>query len=271
TRTYVQAAVQKQQQHSSAEAVRPRRPRETRIAGNDTGSVGTSRPGAGTEAEGALERPDAAGISADAQDQKQQVPTHFAEYMNRLFSPLQFPPELAQRILTHASHVAARRGHNAAHSFIGRRVLNAYFLMFLNASRHLTPKHDIEQIASSTLHTNLLGEHVAHTWGVGQVLVWAPSAPAEKLAGGKTSKELLRTAGLYKVQGEAVQAIVGGVYQQYGGTVAHRLFHTRVLPLLRVKGGLPGVFHDDAMLICKRMGGETGNLLQVGSTRKSKK
>ena len=87
--------------------------------------------------------------------------------------------------------------------------------MFLNASRHLTPKHDIEQIASSTLHTNLLGEHVAHAWGVGQVLVWAPSAPAEKLAGGKTSKELLRTAGLYKVQGEAVQAIVGGVYQQY--------------------------------------------------------
>ena len=43
----------------------------------------------------------------------------FQEYLNRLLSPLQFPPELAQRVLTHGSHYLARRGHNAGLSFIG--------------------------------------------------------------------------------------------------------------------------------------------------------
>ncbi|KAF8908590.1 ribonuclease-III-like-domain-containing protein [Gymnopilus junonius] len=186
--------------------------------------------------------------------------------MNQLFSPLQFPPELAQRILTHASHHLARRGHNAAYSFIGRRVLNAYFLMFLNSSQHLTPQHDIEQIASSALHTNLLGEHVAHAWGVGRVLVWAPSAPSE-FAAKKLDLQTLRSAGLYKVQGEAVQAMVGGIYQQYGGSVAHRLFHTRILPRLRVKGGLPYPFFGDAQRFCDAMGGEQGSLLLEDSKR----
>jgi len=44
---------------------------------------------------------------------------HFAEHLNGLFPTLQFPPELARRILTHGSHPAAIHGHNAAYSFIG--------------------------------------------------------------------------------------------------------------------------------------------------------
>lgn len=43
----------------------------------------------------------------------------FQEYLHRLLSPLQFPPEFAQRVLTHGSHYLARRGHNAGLSFIG--------------------------------------------------------------------------------------------------------------------------------------------------------
>jgi len=45
--------------------------------------------------------------------------SHLAEHLNGLFHPLQFPPELARRILTHASHPAAINGHNARLSFMG--------------------------------------------------------------------------------------------------------------------------------------------------------
>ena len=45
--------------------------------------------------------------------------SHLAEHLNGLFHPLQFPPELARRILTHASHPAAINGHNAGLSFVG--------------------------------------------------------------------------------------------------------------------------------------------------------
>jgi hypothetical protein len=44
---------------------------------------------------------------------------YFAEHLNGLFPTLQFPPELARRILTHGSHPAATYGHNAAYSFMG--------------------------------------------------------------------------------------------------------------------------------------------------------
>ena len=53
-----------------------------------------------------------------------------------------------------------------------------------------------------------------------------------------------------------------------GASVAHRLFHTRLLPLLCVKGGLPAQFHEEAEAICKRMGGRDGPLLGKGTAQK---
>lgn len=95
---------------------------------------------------------------------------------------------------------------------IGRRVLSAYLLLFLQSSPNLMSTDNIEEIALNTLHTNLLGEHVAHEWGVGRVMVWQPSIPSGK---SMEDMEVLRSAGLYKVQGETVQAIVGAVYHQH--------------------------------------------------------
>jgi hypothetical protein len=43
--------------------------------------------------------------------------------------------------------------------------------------------------------------------------------------------------------------------------VAHRFFHTRLLPLVRVRGGLPQAFHKEVESICERMGGSDGPLL----------
>ncbi|KAJ3510106.1 hypothetical protein NLJ89_g4869 [Agrocybe chaxingu] len=181
------------------------------------------------------------------------------EYLERLFHPLKFPPELVQRILTHSSHVQGRNGHNGAFSFLGRRVMSAYFQLFLHKSPSLKPSDDLEDLVSRALHTNLVGQHIGDTWGVGRELVWEPNAPSSRLD--KNAAAALRAAGLYKVQGEAVQAMIGAIYHQYGGAVALRVFHTRVLPLLLVKGGLPKVFHKDVKSQCDKFGGPEGPLL----------
>lgn len=46
--------------------------------------------------------------------------TPLADHMNKLFQPLQFSTELAQRVLTHGSHAASvTHGSNAALNFAG--------------------------------------------------------------------------------------------------------------------------------------------------------
>ncbi|KAG7086876.1 hypothetical protein E1B28_002796 [Marasmius oreades] len=188
----------------------------------------------------------------------------FAEHLGGLFSGLQFPKELARRILTHASHPAAVYGHNGGLSFLGRRVLHSYLLLLLSSSPHLQVSDDLEEIVSRTLNTYVLGEHVGSKWGLGRVMRWTPTVKAERLgsAGDKTS--LMKSVGLYKVQGDTVAAVIGGMYHQFGGSVAHRVFHTRVLPLIllgKKNDGLPAAFHGDARSICNQMGGLQGPLL----------
>ena len=143
--------------------------------------------------------------------------------LHRLFPPLAFPPDLASRLLTHASHPAAALGHNARFAFIGRRVLDAYFHLFLSSSSHLNPaKHDPAALAARTLHTQTLGEHVFPAWNLVHVFRWTPPISSARLvalsAPSDTQKKppaLLRSVGLYKVHGEAVQAIIGGVFYQF--------------------------------------------------------
>ena len=54
-----------------------------------------------------------------------------------------------------------------------------------------------------------------------------------------------------------------------GGSVAHRIFHTRLLPnlLTLTPEGLPEIFHADAREACERMGGVNGQLLLDTSTQ----
>ena len=56
--------------------------------------------------------------NANAVDWRQKDAA-LAEHLNTVFSPLQFPPELASRILTHASHPDAKLRHNGRLSFVG--------------------------------------------------------------------------------------------------------------------------------------------------------
>jgi len=193
------------------------------------------------------------------------------DHLNGLFQPLVFPPEMAARILTHASHPDALVRHNARLSFIGRRVLQTYLHLFLASAPALQSSpagvHDIELITERALNTYVLGEHVAPRWGLGRVLKWTPrnvhllgmdiedDDPRELL---KLPKEKGWSVGMYKVQGKAVEAVVGGVFHQFGGAVSHRLFHTRMLPHILLPGrpeGLHDAFHDHALEMCEQMGG----------------
>lgn len=194
-----------------------------------------------------------------------------AAHLNTVFSPLQFPPELARRILTHGSHPEAVHGHNGRLAFIGRRVLESYYLLFVHDSAKASADYNYDALAERALNSYVLGEHVAPQWSLGKVLRWVPTIPrnameaaqehlpdAELTRALSANPGIVRSVGLYKVMGEAVQAVVGGVYHQFGGSVAHRLFHTRILPhilLPNQHGGVPMEFHAKALSISERMGG----------------
>jgi len=131
-------------------------------------------------------------------------------------------------------------------------VLSAYLQLFLHSSSALDPSDDVGVIMSSTLGTEFLGEYVGPEWGVGRVIRWTPSVSRHKLV--DMDKAVQQQIGLYKVQGEAVEAIIGGIYFQFGAVVTQRVFHTRLLPHLLRNRGLPKVFHKDANSIRERMG-----------------
>ncbi|KAI0319903.1 hypothetical protein OF83DRAFT_1054146, partial [Amylostereum chailletii] len=126
--------------------------------------------------------------------------------------------------------------------------------------------YDYERTAARVLNTYVLGEHVAPKWNLNTVVRWSSSrGDAAQVA---ASSGEMRSVGLYKVAGTTVEAIVGGVFHQFGGAVAHRLFHTRLLPHILLHGrpdGLPDALHEYAKAACEKMGGVHGPLLAARS------
>ncbi len=246
-RTYSQAAVQLKRPSSSATPVyrRPQPSTHTRDA---------ELPRSSASASYSFQQRRAARIEEE-QDVAEQTPQSI--HLRQLFG-LRFSAELSRRILTHASHPAAAQGHNSALSFIGRRTLESYFLLMISSSPALTPSDDLEALSSHALNTYLLGQHVGRSWELGRVLRWVPAvtSPTEI----DTSREG-RSIGLYKVQGDTVAAVLGGVFREFGASTAQRLFHTRIMP--HVLSGLPERFHGDVTAACNRMGGLQGPLART--------
>ncbi|PPQ93146.1 hypothetical protein CVT25_003528 [Psilocybe cyanescens] len=50
--------------------------------------------------------------------------------------------------------------------------------------------------------------------------------------------------------------MIGAIYQHYGASAALKVFHTQLLPLLQVKGGLPKAFYEHVDVVLRKMGGE---------------
>ncbi|KAF4603970.1 hypothetical protein EYR40_001145 [Pleurotus pulmonarius] len=200
-----------------------------------------------------------------APTKKSDIPSvepYFAEHLEGVFPTLKFPAELARRILTHSSHPAAIYGHNAVYGFLGRRALESYLMLFLH-SCSLQPSHDLEDIASRALNSYVLGEHIGSQWGLGRILRWTPTVSRDNLDKVSSNPTVLRSAGLYKVQGDTVAAVIGGIFYQFGAAEAHRVFHTRILPHLflgRKTEGLPETFHRKALAISQSMTGEPQDL-----------
>jgi len=185
------------------------------------------------------------------------APELLSQHLNKTFAPLQFPPTVAQRILTHLSHLDSVIGHNSRFAFLGRRTLEAYLLLFLQGLP-AAAEHDHARIIARALNTHTLGAHVAPRWKLQDVMRWVPPRAGDLALDS-------RAAGVHKVAGTAVEAVVGGVLHQFGGSVTHRLFHTRVLPHLLLPGsplGLPDVLHADALSAAERFGGPEGPLLR---------
>ncbi|KAI0788652.1 ribonuclease-III-like-domain-containing protein [Abortiporus biennis] len=209
--------------------------------------------------------------SLSAQSSPTDSSVYLAKHLSTLFSPLQFPQELATRILTHASHRDAHISHNARLSFIGRRVLKSYLLLMLHSSG---TNLDYDYITEKVLHTHVLGEFVAPKWDLGRVMRWTPVNIDPRVASAATGEldhldpKLSWSIGLYKVQGTAVEAVIGGIYHQFGGSVAHNVFHTRLLPHILLPGrpeGLPDSLHDHALKICQQLGGVNAPLVSGNS------
>jgi hypothetical protein len=208
-------------------------------------------------------------LDADTHPTEPQTNIRFADHLDKIFQPLRFPPELARRILTHGSHKEAAHGHNARLSFlgeptsqiiaglplahvslisIGRRVLEAYLLLFLHststASRKFDAINDHDIIIQRCLNTYLLGEHVAPKWRLERIIRWAPTVSANRLISRavKSAREkdglkyideqdpgeveswvdvkplgrdVVKSVGMHKVHGDIVQGIMGGIFHQF--------------------------------------------------------
>ncbi|WVR08163.1 hypothetical protein IAU60_005209 [Kwoniella sp. DSM 27419] len=170
-------------------------------------------------------------------------------------SDRQFPSELALQMLTHKSyryahpirHLSSARSagsseaegaggvgsqpHNSRLSFMGRRALSTYLSIFAHdafAASSIRMKEDgadflkglaLEDRLDNLRHTNNLGRTVGSVWGLANVVRW-------------DRNEASRESGDLKIRGMAVEAILGGIYMQFGSPAAHRAFHMHVLPHL---------------------------------------
>ncbi|EJD43489.1 hypothetical protein AURDEDRAFT_89056 [Auricularia subglabra TFB-10046 SS5] len=208
----------------------------------------------------------------DSPQARQRSEDRATAFLRNTFGPLEFPPEIAMRVLTHASYRGGRYGHNTRLSFVGRRVLHAYLRLFVlsasipNESSTPTdamrfpfqlPFDDVDTFCDDLLNTYRLGEHVGGVWQVENVMRWTPALVDHDEPG-----KLLRSSGLFKVRGTTVEAVMGGIFHQYGGAVALRAFHTRVLPHLEIF--LKEPLRTHARQKRDEMGGTMGALVLSG-------
>lgn len=120
-RRYVQAALKTRPDYEPRMAPQriPKRGGTTAVYADEdefaTKSMSTGDARQGSE----LRRTDQEQEKESWNERTKKPELHFAEHLDGLFPTLQFPRELARRMLTHGSHPASVNGHNAGLSFVG--------------------------------------------------------------------------------------------------------------------------------------------------------
>ncbi|SGZ08488.1 BQ5605_C030g10797 [Microbotryum silenes-dioicae] len=148
-----------------------------------------------------------------------------------LASPLD--PLLLQRALTHksgqhkpSSHSslsASQIGHGEKLAFLGRRVLRMHYTLHL--ASHLDPRSEVmhdglrQSAIDIRFDTKQLGATIGKGWGLQSVLRW------REVRGPKGDP-----TGLYKARGQAVEALIGAVYTQFGIQATKKMFALMVWP-----------------------------------------
>ncbi|KAJ9110787.1 hypothetical protein QFC20_002828 [Naganishia adeliensis] len=199
------------------------------------------------------------------------TPESASTYLSTLLSlpsSRPFPPQLALQILTHKSYRASHllgygyrsrtpdaapedtgsAPHNARLAFLGKRALVSYLLMFLhqqalaappsaaadgtiprvatltglNLGEEFSREHALEEKIANLTHGTNLGREVGREWGLERVMRWQNN----------WTDPVAQQNGALTVQGETVNAIIGGTLMHFGSPAAHRLFHLEILPRL---------------------------------------
>lgn len=99
--------------------------------------------------------------------------------------------------------------------------MNMSLQLFLQSVPSTNVTLDLEDISYRTLFTHTLGEQVGSAWDLSKVMLWTPILPQgqRELVGqdAGTYERIPGRGGLYKVQGVAVEAIMGGIFHQFVG------------------------------------------------------
>ena len=66
-----------------------------------------------------------------------------------------------------------------------------------------------------SVNAYVLGEHIGSSWGLGHVMRWTPAAKPSRIVEAGQSPAVLKSVGLYKGQGDAVAAVIGGIFNQF--------------------------------------------------------
>ncbi|SCV72339.1 BQ2448_3876 [Microbotryum intermedium] len=158
---------------------------------------------------------------------------HIGTLLNPLNLPSPLDPLLVQRALTHKSgqrkpspnsnSTTSQTGHGEKLAFLGRRVLRMHYTLHLATQLDARSQvlHDglRQSVIDTRFDTKQLGATVGKGWGLETVLRW------REVRGPKGDP-----TGLYKARGQAVEALIGAVYTQFGIQATKKMFELMVWP-----------------------------------------
>ncbi|KDN44498.1 hypothetical protein K437DRAFT_224959 [Tilletiaria anomala UBC 951] len=199
------------------------------------------------------------------------------ELRNSILPGFPLPDSVALQMVSHESwdYGKSLGGHNRRLSFLGRRALKAFLMMFFHCALASPPASSSSTTASQRtkanelvfaadarvidelLHTSALGQGAGSSLRLERVMRWTPALlPPSSSTQGPQSNQA-RESGLFKIRGICLEAIVGAIYHQHGAHMAQLFFQSQILPVLQSKNGdwprdVPSFVREEALKAADR-------------------